>query len=45
VAILGDGLRYHHRFAAIFVPQCGDDDKGTQMKLKLNARVSRSDAG
>src|SRR5271157_1105279 len=21
--ILGDGLRYHHRFAAVFVPQCG----------------------
>ena len=42
--ILGDGLRYHHRFAAVFVPQCGGDEGTTQLNLKLKARINRSDA-
>jgi hypothetical protein len=42
--ILGDGLRYHHRFAAVFVPQCGGDEGATQLKLKLKTRINRSDA-
>jgi hypothetical protein len=42
--ILGDGLRYHHRFAAVFVPLCGGNEGPTQLKLNLKAPVNRSDA-
>jgi hypothetical protein len=35
--ILADGLRYHHRFTAVFVPQCGGDEGTTYMKLKLDS--------